>query len=123
MCDAFLMSAIAFSLFPGMIFYQRKGRKEQINLWLGDMAIEIEYLSTKVKYFIGIWMILKVRVITEIILKFNIVIFYLKFLFVVLSADILCYTTEESFSFSQPNRCPAVMLCLLPSASNKNGSS
>lgn len=35
------------------------------------MAIEIEYLSTKVKYFIGIWKILKVRVITEIILKFN----------------------------------------------------
>lgn len=71
MCDAFFMSAIALSLFPGMIFYQRKGRKEQIILWPGDMAIEIEYLSTKVKYFIGIWKILKVRVITEIILKFN----------------------------------------------------
>ena len=67
------------------------------------MAIEKEYLSTKVKYFIGIWMILKVRVITDVILKFNIVIFYLKFLSVVLSTDITCYTAEESFSFSQPN--------------------
>lgn len=41
------------------------------------MTIEIEHLSAKVKYFIGIWMILKVRVVIEVILKFNIIIFYL----------------------------------------------
>lgn len=40
------------------------------------MAIEIEYLSTTVIYFVFIWVILKVRVITEVILKFNIVILY-----------------------------------------------
>lgn len=46
---------------------------------------------------------LKVRVITEVILKFYMIIFYLKFFFVVLSNDIPRYTIEESFSFSQPN--------------------
>lgn len=39
------------------------------------MAIEIEHLSAKVKYFMGIWMILKVRVIIKVILEFNIIIF------------------------------------------------
>lgn len=41
------------------------------------MAIEIEPLSAKVKYIMGIWMILKVTVIIKVILKFNIIIFSL----------------------------------------------
>lgn len=84
------------SLFPVMI----KERKERTDYVVARRYGYRKILSEllKIGCFIDTWMILKVRVITEGILTFHMVMFYLKF-FVVLSNDISCYTIEESFSF------------------------